>query len=113
MSNPRVIAVTASAALIAGVGAGAAVYAVDLVASDSETSAASEVTADSVGAWQQAQNERTTVYSNPRHDDDDDDHDDDDDDESAAKDFKKAPADTGWDSSGEASQGRSNTSKSS
>lgn len=111
MSNPRVIAATASAALIAGVGAGAAVYAIDLVASDSETSAASQVTADSVGPWQQAQNERTTVYSNPSHDDDDDDHDDDDD--SAAKEFKKAPADTGWNSSGQASQGRSNTSKSS
>lgn len=110
MSNPRVIAATASAALIAGVGAGAAVYAVDLVASDSETSAASQVTADSVDTWQQAQKERTTVYSNPSHDDDDD---DDDDHDSAAKDFKKAPADTGWNSPGEASQGRSNTSKSS
>lgn len=109
MSNPRVIAATASAALVAGVAAGATVYAVDLVTADSTATSAGEVQADSVQSWPQAQDERTTVYANPS--DDDDDHDDDDDEAGQA--FKKAPADTGWNSNGKTSQGGANTSKSS
>ncbi len=109
MSNPRVIAATASAALIAGVGAGAAVYAVDLVTSN-DLAPASSTQADEAPPISSGQDDRTTVYRAP----DDDDDGDYDDDESAgnSQQFQPAPPTTQW-GSGTASKNKSNTSKSS
>ena len=72
-TTPRIIAATASAALLAGLGAGTAVLAVDTVMADGQTDAA-QVTADD--NLPTPQDERTTVYQEPQqyeYDDDDDD----------------------------------------
>lgn len=75
MSNtPRIIAATASAALLAGLGAGTAVLAVDTVMADGQTDATQVTANDTLPA---PQDERTTVYQEPQQyqsDDDDDDY---------------------------------------
>ncbi len=105
-STPRVIAVTASAALIAGVGAGAAVYAVDLATTTQTSQSTDEVQADA--PLSAPQDDRTTVYQAP--DDDDDDDDDEAYDDSGS--LQPAPADTQW-KAGTSGKTKSNTSKSS
>ena len=72
-TTPRIIAATASAALLAGLGAGTAVLAVDTVMADGQSDAA-QVTADD--SLPTPQDERTTVYQEPQQYeyDDDDDH---------------------------------------
>jgi hypothetical protein len=108
MSNPRVIAATASAALIAGVGAGATVYAVDLVTSN-DLAPASTTQAEDAPGLTSPQDDRTTVYRAPADDHDDDDDDDDD----GSQQFQPAPPTTQWDSGSTTSKNKSNTSKSS
>lgn len=103
MSNPRLIATTASAALIAGVGAGAAVYAVDIVTTGNEVATVADSANPQSEPLQQPQDERTTVYREPS---DDDDHDDD------SGGFQQSPPDTQY-NQGSAKQNKSNTSKSS
>ncbi len=105
MSNPRIIATTASAALIAAVGAGAAVYAVEIVTSADGTSAVSGTEAEQAPTLQQGQDDSTTVYRAPS----DDEWDDDD----SGQQIKPAPADTQWQQKSTTPQGPANTSKSS
>ena len=69
-TTPRIIAATASAALLAGLGAGTAVLAVDTVMADGQTDAA-QVTADD--NLPTPQDERTTVYQEPQQYQSDDD----------------------------------------
>lgn len=101
MSNPRVIAATASAALIAGVGAGAAVYAVDIVTTN-DLSQASGTEADQAATLSTPQDDKTTVYRSQGSDDSAD---------SGLK-FQPAPPSTSWNNNGGAKT-KSNTSKSS
>lgn len=70
-TTPRIIAATASAALLAGLGAGTAVLAVDTVMADGQTDA--QTIADDT--LPTPQDERTTVYQQPQqyeYDEDDD-----------------------------------------
>lgn len=62
-TTPRIIAATASAALLAATGAGAAVFAVETVTAADHTDAA---TADQASAGLKApKDDRTTVYRSP------------------------------------------------
>ena len=73
-SRPRIIATTASAALLAATGAGAAVMAVDTV-----TSGSTEVTADAATITDSVpapQDDRVTVYQSPSDDHEDGEYDD-------------------------------------
>ena len=74
-STPRIIATTASAALLAATGAGAAVMAVDTVTSGSTevTADAATTTTDSVPA---PRDDRVTVYQSPSDDHEDGEYDD-------------------------------------
>ncbi len=107
MSNPRIIATTASAALIAAVGAGAAVYAVEIATSTNDTSAVSGTEAQQAPALQQGQDDSTTVYRAPSDDDDEADDDD------SGQQINPAPADTQWQQNSTTPKGPANTSKSS
>jgi hypothetical protein len=102
-TTPRIVATAASAALLAAVGAGTAVLAIDTVTA-SEPEPAGEVV--DPGTLQTPQDDRTTVYRTPDHDDD---HDDDDDDEGW---LRPAPPTTGF-TGGHDRQGPANTSKAS
>lgn len=106
MSNPRIIAATASAALIAGAGAGAAVYALE-IATGADSSQASSTQAEDAGTLSAPQDDKTTVYRSPG-DDDDDEYDD----SATGQTIQPAPADTSWNSNG-GGKTKSNTSKSS
>lgn len=74
-STPRIIATTASAALLAAIGAGAAVMAVDTV-----TSGNPEVTADAATSTTDSvpvpQDDRVTVYQSPSDDNQNGEYDD-------------------------------------
>ncbi|MCU0298051.1 MAG: hypothetical protein MUF33_05965 [Candidatus Nanopelagicales bacterium] len=106
MSNaPRIIAVTASAALLAATGAGAAVLALDLAQESIQMSQDSAAAAD----LQAPQDERTTVYRAPQNDDD---WDDEGDDEDSSSQFTPAPPTTTF-QGGKATKTPANTSKSS
>ncbi len=102
-TTPRIIAATASAALLAGLGAGTAVLAVDTVMADGQTDAA-QVTADD--NLPTPQDERTTVYQEPQQYE----YDDDDDDEGGQ--ITPAPPTTGFQGNN-GGQTKNNTSKSS
>ena len=102
-TTPRIIAATASAALLAGLGAGTAVLAVDTVMADGQTDAA-QVTADD--SLPTPQDERTTVYQEPQQYE----YDDDDDDEGGQ--IAPAPPTTGFQGNN-GGQTKNNTSKSS
>ncbi|HUM87408.1 MAG: hypothetical protein U0R27_08115 [Candidatus Nanopelagicales bacterium] len=102
-TTPRIIAATASAALLAGLGAGTAVLAVDTVMADGQTDAA-QVTADD--NLPTPQDERTTVYQEPQQYE----YDDDDDDEGGQ--IAPAPPTTGFQGNN-GGQTKNNTSKSS
>ena len=102
-TTPRIIAATASAALLAGLGAGTAVLAVDTVMADGQTDAA-QVTADD--NLPTPQDERTTVYQEPQQYE----YDDDDDDEGGQ--IAPAPTTTGFQGNN-GGQTKNNTSKSS
>ena len=102
-TTPRIIAATASAALLAGLGAGTAVLAVDTVMADGQTDAA-QVTADD--NLPTPQDERTTVYHEPQQYE----YDDDDDDEGGQ--IAPAPPTTGFQGNN-GGQTKNNTSKSS
>lgn len=107
MSNPRIIATTTSAALIAAVGAGAAVYAVEIATSANDTAAVSGTQAEQAPSLQQGQDDSTTVYRAPSEDDEDWEDDDD------SRRIAPAPADTQWQQQSTTPKGPSNTSKSS
>lgn len=62
-SKPRVIAATASAALLAGAGAAGAVVAVDILTTD-QTAVADGASSDSP-SLKSAQDDSTTVYRDP------------------------------------------------
>ena len=102
-TTPRIIAATASAALLAGLGAGTAVLAVDTVLAVGQTDAA-QVTADD--HLPTPQDERTTVYQEPQQYE----YDDDDDDEGGQ--IAPAPPTTGFQGNN-GGQTKNNTSKSS
>lgn len=102
-TTPRIIAATASAALLAGLGAGTAVLAVDTVMADGQSDAA-QVTADD--SLPTPQDERTTVYQEPQQYE----YDDDDDDEGGQ--IAPAPPTTGFQGNN-GGQTKNNTSKSS
>ena len=102
-TTPRIIAATASAALLAGLGAGTAVLAVDTVMADGQSDAA-QVTADD--NLPTPQDERTTVYQEPQQYE----YDDDDDDEGGQ--IAPAPPTTGFQGNN-GGQTKNNTSKSS
>ena len=104
MSNPRIIATTASAALIAPVGAGAAVYAVEIATSANDTSAVSGTEAEQAPTLQQGQDDSTTVYRAPSDDDEADDD---------GQQINPAPANTQWQQNSTSPKGPANTSKSS
>ena len=103
-TTPRIIAATASAALLAGLGAGTAVLAVDTVMADGQTDAA-QVTADD--NLPTPQDERTTVYQEPQQYE----YDDDDDDDEGGQ-IAPAPPTTGFQGNN-GGQTKNNTSKSS
>ena len=103
-TTPRIIAATASAALLAGLGAGTAVLAVDTVMADGQTDAA-QVTADD--SLPTPQDERTTVYQEPQQYE----YDDDDDDDEGGQ-IAPAPPTTGFQGNN-GGQTKNNTSKSS
>lgn len=105
-TTPRIIAATASAALLAGLGAGTAVLAVDTVMADGQTDAA-QVTADD--NLPTPQDERTTVYQEPQQYQSDD---DDDDDDHQGGQIAPAPPTTGFQGNN-GGQTKNNTSKSS
>lgn len=105
MSNPRLIATTASAALIAGVAAGTAVYAVDTVTGDTGSSTVADSAEQQATQLQQPQDDKTTVYREPAE------HDDDDDDEGYGT-VQPAPPSTQWNQPAAPKSG-ANTSKSS
>ena len=102
-TTPRIIAATASAALLAGLGAGTAVLAVDTVMADGQSDAAQVTADDSLPA---PQDERTTVYQEPQQYE----YDDDDDDEGGQ--IAPAPPTTGFQGNN-GGQTKNNTSKSS
>ena len=102
-TTPRIIAATASAALLAGLGAGTAVLAVDTVMADGQADAAQVTADDSLPA---PQDERTTVYQEPQQYE----YDDDDDDEGGQ--IAPAPPTTGFQGNN-GGQTKNNTSKSS
>jgi hypothetical protein len=106
-TTPRIIAATASAALLAGLGAGTAVLAVDTVMADGQTDATQMTANDSLPA---PQDERTTVYQEPQQYQSDDDDDDDDDYEGGQ--IAPAPPTTGFQGNN-GGQTKNNTSKSS
>ncbi len=68
-TTPRIIAATASAALLAGLGAGTAVLAVDTVMADGQAESTQVTGNDTLPT---PQDERTTVYQQPQDDDYDD-----------------------------------------
>ncbi|MBK6763055.1 MAG: hypothetical protein IPG68_07155 [Micrococcales bacterium] len=106
-STPRIIATTASAALLAATGAGAAVMAVDTVTAGSpQVAADATATTDSVPT---PQDDRVTVYSSPSDDHDDDDYDED---SASGKHLQPAPPSTSFQGK-TGGQTQSNTSKSS
>ena len=104
-TTPRIIAATASAALLAGLGAGTAVLAVDTVMADGQSDAA-QVTADD--SLPTPQDERTTVYQEPQQYE----YDDDDDDDHQGGQIAPAPPTTGFQGNN-GGQTKNNTSKSS
>lgn len=65
--TPRIIAATASAALLAATGAGAAVFAVDTVKDNADEGWTSQ-TEDAAPALKSAQDDTTTVYRAPSDD---------------------------------------------
>jgi hypothetical protein len=99
--KPRIIAATASAALLASLGAGTAVLAVDTVTADDAPATTAVTTDDSLPT---PQDDRTTVYQQPQ------DGEYDDDDESAQ--IAPAPPTTGFQGNN-GPQTKNNTSKSS
>jgi hypothetical protein len=106
-TTPRIIAATASAALLAGLGAGTAVLAVDTVMADGQTEA-TQVTADDT--LPAPQDERTTVYQEPQNDDEYE-YDEDDAYEGGGQ-IAPAPPSTGFQGNN-GGQSKNNTSKSS
>ncbi len=108
MSNsPRIIATTASVALLAAAGAGAAVAALDFVDSPQSQT---ELDASATTQLPTPQDDRTTVYRAPQDDDDWDDEDWDDDDHSGQ--IQPAPPSTTF-NGGQGQKAPNNTSKSS
>jgi len=105
-STPRIIASTASAALLAATGAGAAVLAVDIV----NAGANQTVEASTTESLNPAQDDRTTVYRSPQ--DNSDDHGESDDHGASSSTIQPAPPSTSF-QGGTTQQGPANTSKSS
>ncbi|MEZ5118422.1 MAG: hypothetical protein R2686_00785 [Candidatus Nanopelagicales bacterium] len=106
-TKPRIIATTASVALLAAAGAGAAVVALDVADSGSNQTQLDASTTDAVPS---PQDDRTTVYRSPQQSDDhDDDHGSDD---NYSQRLKPAPPSTGY-NGGQTQKSPGNTSKSS
>lgn len=105
-SKPRIIASTASAALLAATGAGAAVLAVDMATSGADQT----VDASTTESLNTPQDDRTTVYRSPE--DDSDEHDEHDEHDQSPSTIKPAPPSTTY-QGGSGQQGPANTSKSS
>jgi hypothetical protein len=107
-TTPRIIATTASAALLAATGAGAAVMAVDTVTAGSpQVAADATATTDSVPT---PQDDRVTVYSSPSDDHDDNEYDDEG--STSGKQLQPAPPSTSFQGN-TGGQTQNNTSKSS
>ncbi len=109
-TKPIIIATTASVALIAAAGAGAAVVARDVADTRANQPQLDASTPDTVPS---PQDDRTTVYRAPQKSDDDDDHDDDDQSgDNSSQRLKPAPPSTDY-NGGQTQKTPGNTSKSS
>ncbi|MEZ5185447.1 MAG: hypothetical protein R2720_06855 [Candidatus Nanopelagicales bacterium] len=102
-STPRIIATTASAAILAATGAGAAVLAVDMATSGANQ-AVDASTTETLNGLKTPQDDRTTVYRSPE--DDSDEH------EQSTSKIQPAPPSTTY-QGGNGGQSSANTSKSS
>lgn len=108
-TKPRIIATTASVALLAAAGAGAAVVALDVADSGSNQTQLDATT----NTAPNPQDDRTTVYRAPQKSDDHDDDDGDDhDDDNYSQRLKPAPPSTDY-NGGQTQKSPGNTSKSS
>lgn len=93
-TTPRIIAASASAALLAATGAGAAVFAVETVTAGQAdaTTATTQKSADTLGS---PQNDRTTVYRSPG--------------EGSQQNLQQAPPSTSWNGGNQGQQQQSTT----